>query len=259
MELSENYQADFCPQNYLQTYYADVNEFECLLESYHEFYTKYNTDWDSNSAAVLEFSGGPVIAYLISAAPYVKTITFSAYTEQERREVARWKNNEKDAHDWNIFFEYVIEELEEEPKSCQEERKKLLRQKIDKIVDCDISKAHPIDSNITEKFDIIHANSCLDAICKSLCEFISALKKLKMLLKPGGFLIVYVEERTTFYKLTDNTKWHVLSLSLVDIVHSFQEAGLEIVKIDRDYYSSNNIQSDAKGDVFIAGQKRKEE
>ena len=215
MELSQNYQADFCPQNYLQTYYADANEYEYLLESYHEFYTKYNTEWDSNSAAVLEFSGGPVIANLISAAPYVKTITFSAYTEQERREVARWKNNEKDAHDWNIFFEYVIGKFEGRTESnCQEERKKLLRQKIDKIVDCDISKAHPIDSNITEKFDIIHANCCLESICKSLSEFKSALKKLEMLLKQGGFLIVYVDERSTFYKFTDDTKWHVLSLSL---------------------------------------------
>ena len=90
-------------QLYIQTHYADIKINEALLQSYHEFYFRFNSEWDADSAALLEFSGGPVISYLISAAPHVKTIVFSAYTEQERREVSQWKHGMKGAYDWNAY------------------------------------------------------------------------------------------------------------------------------------------------------------
>ena len=204
----------------------------------------------------MEFSGGPVIAFLVSAAPHVKTIVFSAYTEQERREVSQWKHGMKGAYDWSAYFEYVVQHLEGQARSCQEERKRILRQKISKIIECDITKNHPIDASISDKFDIIHASACLDAVCKTLDEFKQALRKLTMLLKPSGFLLSYVEEKATYYRIGDSEKWYSLCLSFLDIVHAFQEAGLETMKIDRDLANGTEDEDAAEAYIFIAGKKR---
>ena len=136
MQQPENYEARFSPQPYIQTHYADLKNNEALLQSYHEFYSRFNSEWNADSAALLEFSGGPVIAFLVSAAPHVETIVFSAYTEQERREVSQWKHDMKGAYDWCTYFEYVVQHLEGQARSCQEERKRMLRQKISKIIEC---------------------------------------------------------------------------------------------------------------------------
>ena len=161
----------------------------------------------------------------------------------------------KGAYDWNAYFEYVVQHLKGQARSCQEERKRMLRQKISKIIECDITKNHPIDASISEKFDIIHTSACLDAVCKTLDEFKQALRKLTMLLKPGGFLLSYVEEKATYYRIGDSEKWYSLCLSFLDIVHAFQEAGLETVKIDRDLANGTEDEDDAEAYIFIAGKK----
>ena len=134
-------------------------------------------------------------------------------------------------------------------------KEKDVETKISKIIECDISKNHPIDASISEKFDIIHASACLDAACKTLDEFKQALRKLTMLLKPGGFLLSYVEEKATYYRIGDSEKWYSLCLSFLDIVHAFQEAGLETVKIDRDLAKGTESVDDAEAYIFIAGKK----
>ena len=57
MQQPENYEARFPPQPYIQTYYADLKNNEALLQSYHEFYSRFNSEWDADSAStLLEFS-----------------------------------------------------------------------------------------------------------------------------------------------------------------------------------------------------------
>ena len=74
------------------------------LKSFHDFYTKLHHKWDSNSARLLEFGGGPTIYTLISAALYVKDITFAEYVDASRAEVRKWIDRDPDAHNW---FPYV--------------------------------------------------------------------------------------------------------------------------------------------------------
>ena len=76
---------------------------------------------------MLEFGGGPVIKNLISAAPFVQEIVFSAYSESKRTEVELWKDNKQGAHDWSPFFKYVVNKLErKEGEAVWQEREALL-------------------------------------------------------------------------------------------------------------------------------------
>ena len=74
------------------------------LESIHEFYRDYHSNWNPETARLLEFGGGPCIYPLISAAPYVRGIVFAEYAEEGRREVELWKNDDATAHDWTPYF-----------------------------------------------------------------------------------------------------------------------------------------------------------
>ena len=42
---------------------------------------------------------------------------------------------------------------------------------------------------------------------------------------------------------------------LIDVVHAFQEAGLETLKIDRDLAKGTEDEDDAEANIFIAGKK----
>ena len=74
------------------------------LKSFHDFYTKRHDRWDSGTARLLEFGGGPTIYTLISAALHVKDITFAEYVDASRDEVRKWIERDPDAHNW---FPYV--------------------------------------------------------------------------------------------------------------------------------------------------------
>ena len=93
--MAKSYLDEFDPKEYLDLYYPpspegnpnEKGQWEFYGEQLYNFYTKYSSKWDNKTARLLEFSGGPSIANLVSAVPYVNQITFSAYLESERKEV----------------------------------------------------------------------------------------------------------------------------------------------------------------------------
>ena len=89
----EDYFTRFDCKDYLWQYYSAPSPQSFHLTCVHNFYATCNTKWDKRNARMLEFGGGPVIDSLISAAPYVREIVFSAYTENERKEVELWKDS----------------------------------------------------------------------------------------------------------------------------------------------------------------------
>jgi len=105
----------------------------------YDFYVKYNSKWNNKTTRLLEFSGGPVITFLISATPYINQITFAAYDESEQKEIELWKHGKEGAHDWSSYFKSIVNEVEHiagDDAWC--EREKLLCKRISSVVLCDI-------------------------------------------------------------------------------------------------------------------------
>ena len=241
--LEKDYHSKFCPETFLQMFYAapggnpDEKGFDIfLLDKYHSFSSKYHHHWDSSSAKILEFGGGPVICHLISVVPYVKEVVFAAHTEKECQAVQKWRGAEEGSFDWSLFFKYVVQSLEgktDDVAACKA-RENLLRNRLTSIVACDITKENPLESGIhNDEFDIIQTSFCLETACQSYEEFKSGIKKLAFMLKKGGFMVVFTVEGQSFYTFGQR-KWYSLCLTDVQVREALEEGGLEVLEMERE-------------------------
>ena len=259
----QSYSTLFDCKDYLSLYCGPVKgnpdeEGDFHMIQAHKFYTKYSTKWNNKSARLMEFGGGPVITSLISAVPFVHQITFAAYTESERKEIELWKNGEDGAHDWSSHFKYNVCDVENiAGDDAWREREDLLRKCITSIVPCDIFCDNPLLVE-HEPFEIVSTNLCLEAACSTYSEYKEAIKKLVGLLKLGGFLVMLIVDRKSFY-INGGKKWSSLPLTLEQVKEALIEAGTAIVVAKRDPAPMERIQtilwSDYKGMLFVAAQK----
>ena len=259
------YSNEFDPKDYLETYYASAKgnpneegQFEFYGEQLHNFYKKYSCKWNIKTARLLEFAGGPVIQNVITAAPYVNQIIFSAYLESERKEIELWKHKKEAAHDWSPHIKRMLTEVEHiSENDAWREREELLRKRITDIIPCDIFCDNPLLVK-QEPFDIVLTNLCLEVVCSTFAEYKDGVRKLVGLLKPGGFLLMFLEERETFY-MVGKKRWDVLYLTLEQVKEALVEAGTTVIVAERDPAPMDQIQnpivSDYKAVLFVAAQK----
>ena len=262
---SASYVDDFNPKELLNLFYAtaegspsEKGAFDFYRRHLLNFYTKYSSKWDTTTARLLEFGGGPVIAPLISAAPFVDQITFAAYLESERKEIELWKDGKEDAHDWSSHFKCTVNEIERIPgDDAWREREDLLRKRMSNIIPCDIFRDNPLLVK-QEPFEIVSTSLCLESACTTYAEYKEAIKKLVGLLKPGGFILVFLVERETFY-VVGNKKWSCLYLTLEQVKEVLTEVGTAVFVAERDPGVMDQIQNpviaDGKGFAFLAAQK----
>ena len=259
-----SYSDHFDPKDFLNSFYASGESpnvkdiFDFYRQQLHNFYTKYSCKWNTKTARLLEFGGGPVIMPLINAAPYVDQITFAAYLESERKEIELWKHGKEGAHDWSLFFKHVVHKMEHTSgDNAWHEREELLRKRISSIIPCDIFSENPLLVK-QEPFEIVNTSLCLESACTTYAEYKEGVKKLVGLLKPGGFLLMFIVERETFYIIGEK-KWSCLYLTLEQMKEALTEAGTVVLVAERDptpiEIIQNPVQSNQKAFVFVAAQK----
>ena len=252
----------FDARSYLTDRFASPNEFrsELYLRGFHGFYQQYHIEWDTKKARVLEFSGGPCIHSLISAAPYVSDILFTDYAEDNLREIKLWRDDDSSSFNWSQFFEFVVKDLE----GCSAidaplEREKLLRKRIKSIVLCDIKQENPllVETGDTEPvFDIISCNQTLVTTSVNLDEYKKKLEKLLRLLKPGGFYVGVEALEITWWTVGE-TKYSTVMFTADGLHDTLRSAGLEILSSSQvEVPESNRFKfSDAKAYIFTVTRK----
>ena len=176
------------------------------------------------------------------AVPYVNEIVLASHAESERKELTLWKEQDKDAHDWNPFFQDIVNKLECKPgDETWKERAALLRSRVT-ITSCDVYEGNPVGSASGELFTLITTNLCLEAACSTYDDYKMALKKLGKLLQLGGYLVMFVVERESFYKVGPNT-FFCLYLTLAQIKQAMEEAGFDVLTAERDPAQMRQIQN----------------
>ena len=232
------------------------------LQSYHEFYHRFSSEWDTGIARLLELGGGPVIYPLISASPYVSEIVFTDFIEGNREQVRLWKSKAPGAHDWSPYFKYVVNTLEgaTDPAAATR-REEELQNKIKDILHCDICAEQPRDiisggAAELELFDVVSFNFCCEAVFDSHDAYKEGLKKVGALVRPKGFLTSLVSEEESYY--TDGSKSipH-LFLTAQDIHEYYKQAGFSVRYSARFPIpeAAQGILNDCKAIHFIAVQK----
>lgn len=264
ISIGRSFVEEFDPKGFLTTFCASPvgnpnTAFAFYTERLHSFYTTYSSKWNNKTARLLEFGGGPVITTLISAAPYVNDITFAAHTESERKEIELWKNAKQGAHDWSSHFKYVVNEVEHTTAGdgAWREREELLRKRISSIIACDISWNNPLAVK-QEPFEIVSTSLCLESACTTYTKYKEGIKKLVSLLKPGGFLLMIIVERETFY-MDGKKRWLTLYLTLEQVKEALAKAGTSIFVAEREpasmEYIQNPVIADGKGFALVVAQK----
>ena len=253
----------FNSKEYLQTYYSrmELDLFREVL--FKDFFQKYKSKWDVKSARLLDFSGGAVILNYVSAAPHVAEIVHAAYTQDERREIELWKNNDEGAYDWIPYIKQVVQEIEGlEGDTAWQERVKILRSKI-KVVSCNnINETYPIDPVLgKDLFSIVCTSYTLEVTSKTLNDLKMAVKKLVKLLRLGGYLVILLDEDESFY-LVGEKRIPVLPVSLDQLKEAVEEAGCVILMTERETTPIDLIENptvtDEKASVFVAAYKVKQ-
>ena len=166
-----------------------------------------------------------------------------------------WKHEKEGAHDWSSHFKYVVNEVEHaKGDDAWREREELLRKRITDIIPCDIFRENPLLVK-QEPFEIVFTGLCLECACTTYAEYKEAVKKLVGLLKPGGFLLMLVDERETFY-MAGEKKFSYLPFTLEQVKEALVEAGTTIVVAKQDPAPMELIQNpDFKAFLFVAAQK----
>jgi SAM-dependent methyltransferase len=186
IQIEDSY-SQFRPKEYLDAYYYKVHVANVVLL---KFFAKAYSDVPANSH-MLEFSGGPTIHQLISAAPKVKEIHFSDYLKRNLNEVQSWKENSPSAFDWTPFFKKALK-LEGEKEITSRlinNREKMLREKITKFLPCNAFLDDPLGYEAREKYDIVSTNFVPCSITSNKFVWRKLIKHITSLLKPGGIFI----------------------------------------------------------------------
>lgn len=266
MDTKGNFNIDY----YLQRLYLDPTDKErgvqpFRMKCFYEFYKKFGSSWDVNSAQLLEYGGGPVIYPLISACPYVGEITFSDFQQASLDAVSMWKDESKSSHNWSPYFKYIISEIEgnaNEEAVLQREmelRQKLKHFVIGDILADDILAWRGTPRSIPESFDVVSCNLCLEVPAKSVDDYKRNVRRLRKLVKPGGFVISLITLGSTFYSLTPtNERTPLVSVHEHDVREAYELAGFTIIHTDRLVLeeSARNVIDGSKSNMFIVGQKK---
>ena len=238
--FGESYHTMFNPKDYLQMYYADVKDnhvITCRMKPVYDFYKSLDaTGLGSGGLKVLDLGCGPVIANVISAAEIASEIVLAEYTELNRKEITKWLGKDSDAHDWTPFFTYIVTEVE--GRSIQEiaVREEKLRSAIKAVVPCDLTKDPIMSSEYTQEYDVVQAFLSLEPASSSKEEYLSILKRIRLLVKPGGTFILYSVQTSeelpgpAVYEVGEDVQFSDLRVSIEFVKSSLKSAGFNTIK-----------------------------
>jgi nicotinamide N-methyltransferase len=219
MNITNDYTA-FSVHSYLREYYADVGPENLAL-------LQFLVDALGNVAEngiMLDFGGGPTAYSLIAAAPKMREIHFSDYSEPNREEVIRWLNKDCHAYDWHMFTQTILELEGNNPSpSSVRMREEMARERVTRVMHCDAHSPCPIDG-VGLGYDVLTTHFCVEAAANDRAQWRQCMRNIAALLKPGGKLILSAVKGADSYAVGD-TAFFAVNIVESDLVHVLQENG----------------------------------
>ncbi|NXN69612.1 NNMT methyltransferase, partial [Himantopus himantopus] len=249
------YQSSFNPQEYLKEFYTlsdsqgQPNTF--LMENLKILFKMFSLD-GLRGDTLIDVGCGPTIYQLLSACEHFQEIIALDYTDQNRRELEKWLKNEPGAFDWKPVVEYVCE-LEGDREKWAEKQEKV-RKKLRQVLKCDVTKANPTDPVSLPPADCIVSTLCLEAACKDLDTFRSALKHIGALVKPGGHLVMVTVLRETYYAFNKQV-FSCLRLEKNMVEEAVEGAGFDVKFSEVQTYLPGDIRTDCEAVLSLVARK----
>jgi NNMT/PNMT/TEMT family len=216
--------ATFEAQHYLAEYYSTIGAENSALLKF--FATAYR-GLPKNSV-MLEFSGGPTLYSLISAAKTVSEIHFSDYLPQNLAEINCWVSGIRQTDLWDRYFEEALrlEGMTDVTPAAVQERMALLRQKITNLLFCDAFSATPLADSPRQTYDVVAANFVAESITRTMLEWQTVVGNICSTLRPGGTLIMTALAGASHYTVSDRN-YAAVAISEMDVVQALIRAGFQ--------------------------------
>lgn len=242
----------FGPYAYLQEYYSEVDyENNELLKFYVEAYKQI-----PKVGTVLEFSGGPTLYSLITAAARASEIHFSDFLAENRREIKKWLNNHRKSFHWDHFIHRALQHEGNKETTSEhiQTRKQKLQSKIKKLVKSNAFRKFSLKHNNNQQYDTVSVNFVAESITPHKKEWEKALKNIFSLIRPGGHLILTSLKKSEFY-VFDGKKFPAVQIEESDLInilekYHFDMSTLYMKSIDANPYRGY------EGMIFIKIQKQ---
>ncbi|XP_075579405.1 nicotinamide N-methyltransferase [Pelecanus crispus] len=250
------YQQRFDPQAYLKEFYnlsdsqGEQNTF--LVQNLRSLLKMFSLD-GLRGDTLIDVGCGPTIYQLLSACERFQEIIALDYTDQNRRELEKWLKNEAGAFDWRPVVKFVCELEGDREKWAEKEEK--LRRKVKQVLKCDVTKANPTDPVSLPPADCIVSTLCLEAACKDLATFRSALRNIGALVKPGGHLVMLTVLQETYYGFNKQV-FSCLYLEKEAVEEAVEGAGFDIKLSEVQSYLPGDPRTDCKGMLSLVARKR---
>jgi NNMT/PNMT/TEMT family len=211
----------FEAQNYLAEYYAAIGPENLeLLKFFAAAYQGIPAD-----SVMLEFSGGPTLYSLISAANAVSEIHFSDYLPQNLAEINRWVSDIRTTDIWDKYFAEALRcERQATTPAAVQQRMELLRRKITNLLFCDAFSSTPIAGNQRQTYDVVAANFVAESITETMDQWQSVVGNICSTLRPGGTLIMTALQGANYYSVSDRN-YSAVSITEMDLVQALIKAG----------------------------------
>ncbi|XP_077161956.1 nicotinamide N-methyltransferase-like [Paroedura picta] len=229
LKSKEDYLQHFAPQDYAKTYYSlslgTSSENTILTFSLKNLHKVFILD-GLKGDTLIDIGSGPSIYQLLSACECFREIIASDYTDQNREEMQRWLRKEPGAFDWSPVVKYVCELEGDREKWVEKEER--VRRTIQQVLRCDVTQANPFSPLVVPPADCVLSTLCLEAACKDLPTYSSAMKNVGSLVKPGGHLVLVASLESTFYMAGQN-RFFCLKLGQEDVDEAVKGAGFDVV------------------------------
>ncbi|XP_063798015.1 nicotinamide N-methyltransferase-like [Pseudophryne corroboree] len=248
---------DFDSRTFLEMYFSDRPDM-----MYEDMAMKYPMEMLHNvfctghikGGILIDFTAGPLIHHLYSACEFFSDIYVLRLNEQCVMELNRWLNTRTGAFPWDHTTAYVAN-MEGKSDQC-EEKDMRLKTAIKEILKCNIENENIADPVVLPQADCVISVWLLELICKDKNDYISHLRKMTKLLKPGGHLLLIGAFNATYY-MVGQERYHIYKNDENSAKQILREEGFII-----DHYDEfkNNVVSDltdSGGIMFIAAHKEK--
>ncbi|MBI4225694.1 hypothetical protein HY612_01130 [Candidatus Roizmanbacteria bacterium] len=219
----------FNPRDYLNEYYTHIgNENLNLLKFFVKAYKHI-----SKNSLMLEFSGGPTIYPLISAAPLVSKIHFADYLDKNLNEIKLWKKNSPEAFNWKPFIIQALQ-IEGRKKIKDEDiirRENLIREKLTRFFYCDAHKIDPLGKKYRNYYHLVNVNFVTDSITSSKKTWKQLITNICSLVRKGGILAMSALKNATYWRAGNNF-FPAVDINEKDIKKILNRLGFKILNLN---------------------------
>ncbi|XP_073511402.1 nicotinamide N-methyltransferase-like [Phyllobates terribilis] len=147
-----------------------------------------------------------MVHHLYAACEFFKDVIVLKITDRCIMELKRWVDERTGAFDWGHAAK-LHADIEGKSDLLQEKEEKI-RLALEHVVKCDLGKENMMDPIVLPPADCIISAWLLDSISKNQDDYMTYLRKLLGLLKPGGHMILIGALDATYYTISKD-KFHL--------------------------------------------------